>query len=66
MRAARPISAAHFGAGLSEREVDFLIRTEWARSAEDMLWRRSKLGLHMTQSERTALHLFLETAAMAS
>jgi len=34
------------GAGLTEREVDYLAREEWARTAEDILWRRSKLGLH--------------------
>ncbi len=36
-----------FGAGLTEREVDWLIDREWARTAEDVLWRRSKLGLHL-------------------
>ena len=35
-----------FGAGLTEREVTYLIETEWARTPEDILWRRSKLGLH--------------------
>ncbi len=34
-----------FGAGLTEREVAWLKRTEWAHTAEDILWRRSKLGL---------------------
>jgi glycerol-3-phosphate dehydrogenase len=34
------------GAGLFEQEVDYLVDQEWARSAEDILWRRSKLGLH--------------------
>jgi glycerol-3-phosphate dehydrogenase len=34
-----------FGADLTEREVNWLMRTEWARTAEDVLWRRSKLGL---------------------
>ncbi len=52
-----------FGAGLTVREVDYLVRTEWARSAEDVLWRRSKLGLHMTPTERAGLHLFLDTSA---
>lgn len=33
--------------GLHERELDYLRRVEWARSAEDVLWRRSKLGLHV-------------------
>jgi glycerol-3-phosphate dehydrogenase len=36
-----------YGAGFTERELDWLIRREWARTAEDVLWRRSKLGLHM-------------------
>ena len=34
-----------FGATLSEVEVRYLIDNEWARSAEDVVWRRSKLGL---------------------
>ena len=33
--------------GLHKRELDYLRRVEWARSAEDVLWRRSKLGLHV-------------------
>jgi glycerol-3-phosphate dehydrogenase len=33
--------------GLYAAEIDYLARYEWARSAEDILWRRSKLGLHM-------------------
>jgi glycerol-3-phosphate dehydrogenase len=36
-----------YGAGFSERELDWLVSREWARSSEDVLWRRSKLGLHM-------------------
>ena len=34
------------GGGLTEAELDHLVRREWARSAEDVLWRRTKLGLH--------------------
>ena len=41
-----------FGAGLTEAEVAYLRAEEWARSPEDVLWRRSKLGLHMTPPER--------------
>ena len=48
-----------FGADLSEREVDWLVRTEWARTAEDVLWRRSKLGLHMSAAEVGALDDYL-------
>jgi glycerol-3-phosphate dehydrogenase len=36
-----------YGAGFTERELDWLVRHEWARTAADVLWRRSKLGLHM-------------------
>ena len=44
-----------FGAGLYQREVDYLIAHEFAQSADDILWRRTKLGLHMTQAEIFAL-----------
>ena len=36
-----------FGAGLYEAELDYLRDQEWARTADDVLWRRSKLGLHL-------------------
>ena len=35
-----------FGAGLTRAEVDYLVANEWARQSDDILWRRSKLGLH--------------------
>lgn len=44
-----------FGADLSEREVDWLIDEEWACSAEDILWRRTKLGLRIGQEDAAAL-----------
>ena len=40
-----------FAAGFYEREADFLIRTEWARTPEDVLTRRTKHHLHMTPQE---------------
>ncbi|WP_331461867.1 glycerol-3-phosphate dehydrogenase [Roseibium limicola] len=40
-----------FGATLSEREVDWLIKTEFAKSAEDVVWRRNKLGLRLDASQ---------------
>jgi glycerol-3-phosphate dehydrogenase len=54
-----------FGATLTEREVDWLMRTEWARTAEDVLWRRSKLGLHLDEGQAAALAdwMALRTAA---
>jgi len=49
----------HFGADLYEAEVRYLIRAEWARSAEDVLWRRSKLGLRLTREEAAALDAWM-------
>jgi glycerol-3-phosphate dehydrogenase len=49
----------NFGAGLSEAEIDYLKREEWARSAEDVLWRRTKLGLHMKPAQRAAVTEFM-------
>lgn len=48
-----------FGADLSQREVDFLVEKEWARSAEDILWRRSKLGLRFSAEETETLSRYL-------
>ncbi|WP_262689732.1 glycerol-3-phosphate dehydrogenase [Kordiimonas aestuarii] len=45
----------HFGAGLYEREVTYLMAHEWAQTAEDILWRRSKLGLCLTATEQHTL-----------
>jgi len=47
------------GADLSEREVDWLVRNEWARTADDVLWRRSKLGLRFDPAETEALAGYL-------
>ena len=44
-----------FGHGLSEREVAYLIDAEWARTADDVLWRRTKLGLRFSGEEVAAL-----------
>jgi glycerol-3-phosphate dehydrogenase len=52
----------HFGTDLYEREVRWQIEREWARTDEDILWRRTKLGLRLTAAERTALAKFLTTA----
>src|SRR3546814_15821093 len=40
-----------FGAGPTEAEVAYLMESEWAQRAEDVVWRRSKLGLRMTADE---------------
>lgn len=44
-----------FGHGLYEAEVRYLMDREWAQTASDVLWRRSKLGLHFTNAEADAL-----------
>ena len=54
-----------FGADLTEREVRHLMRREWASRAEDVLWRRSKLGLRVTPAEAEALDEFMRRAAAA-
>jgi glycerol-3-phosphate dehydrogenase len=48
-----------FGADLFEAEVAYLIRHEWARSAADVLWRRSKLGLRLSAAQIEALDLWM-------
>ncbi len=45
----------YFGAGLYEIELNWLIAREFVTQAEDVLWRRSKLGLHMTDSEKESV-----------
>ncbi|KAF1054433.1 MAG: Aerobic glycerol-3-phosphate dehydrogenase [Stenotrophomonas maltophilia] len=49
------------GAGLYSREVDYLCREEWAREAEDILWRRSKLGLFLNPAEQRRLADYLRS-----
>ncbi len=44
-----------FGADLHAREIDFLMDREWARTAEDIVWRRTKLGLRLTAVEIEAV-----------
>ena len=50
----------HFGAGLYAREIDYLIDYEWARTAEDVLWRRTKAGLHMSAHQRATVAEYLK------
>jgi len=52
-----------FGAGLTESEVRYLMRQEWAQRAEDVLWRRSKLGLRMDAAQRQRLEDFMQAEA---
>jgi glycerol-3-phosphate dehydrogenase len=48
-----------FGAGLSAREVMWLMEKEYARTAEDVVWRRNKLGLRLSNDEIAALDDFM-------
>ena len=48
-----------FGGGLTKAEVDYLAAQEWARSAEDVLYRRSKLGLHVPPGTAEAVEAYL-------
>ena len=48
-----------FGADLTEAEVLYLAKNEWAMSAADVVWRRSKLGLRMSEAEVQDLDAYL-------
>jgi glycerol-3-phosphate dehydrogenase len=48
-----------FGASLSEAEVRYLVANEWAQTAEDIVWRRSKLGLRLSSPQIQALNQWL-------
>ncbi|MCH8179570.1 MAG: glycerol-3-phosphate dehydrogenase [Proteobacteria bacterium] len=60
---ARAGLGAEVAPGLHEAELRHLMRDEWARTAEDVLWRRSKLGLHLTPAQRQAVADWLATHA---
>ncbi|WCN07955.1 glycerol-3-phosphate dehydrogenase [Marinomonas mediterranea] len=49
-----------FGSDLYEAEVTYLIQHEWARSTEDILWRRTKLGLELNPEQVASLTLFID------
>ena len=48
-----------FGAGLTEAELTYLARHEWAKTAQDVLWRRSKMGLHTLPQSAASIDAFL-------
>jgi glycerol-3-phosphate dehydrogenase len=52
-----------FGPELTGTEVQYLMAKEWARFPDDILWRRSKLGLTMPPADREALALFMARAS---
>ena len=51
----------HFGAGLYEREVAWLMEHEWAMTAEDVAWRRTKLGLKLTPLQIADLEAWMQS-----
>jgi glycerol-3-phosphate dehydrogenase len=55
-----------FGADLTAAEVRYLIRHEWAETGDDVLWRRSKLGLRLQPHEQDALARFIESERRVS
>ena len=55
-----------FGATLTQREVEWLMEREFARTAEDVVWRRSKLGLRMTQEQISRLDQWMSQRAGAA
>jgi glycerol-3-phosphate dehydrogenase len=48
-----------FGAGFSERELEYLVAEEWAETLDDVIWRRSKLGLWLTPAEQVEVARYL-------
>lgn len=55
-----------FGGGLYEREVRFLMEHEWAITADDVLWRRTKLGLRVPPQGASALEAWMAKVANAA
>lgn len=49
----------HFGWDLYQSEVDYLVANEWARTAQDVLWRRTKVGLRLGAAEVAALEAYM-------
>jgi glycerol-3-phosphate dehydrogenase len=52
-----------FGAGLTEREVDWMIAHEFAQTADDVVWRRSKLGLRLSAEQIAEIDAYMAARA---
>lgn len=52
----------YFGAGLYQAEVDYLVTQEWAHTADDILWRRTKLGLAFSPAQTVTLSAYLASS----
>lgn len=55
----------HFGGDLYEREVEWLMSQEWARTSDDVLWRRTKQGLHFSAEQVALLNDYMKAAVAA-
>ena len=53
---------ADFGATLTAREVDWLVAHEFATTAQDVVWRRSKVGLRLTTDQIAAIDGYMKKA----
>lgn len=51
-----------FGGGLTQVEVDYLVRHEWAASTEDLYWRHTKTGLYASAADAQRLAEYLRSA----
>jgi glycerol-3-phosphate dehydrogenase len=56
----------HFGHQLYSFEVDYLLSHEWAQNAEDVLWRRTRMGLHYAPEEVAGLETYIEERLLAN
>jgi glycerol-3-phosphate dehydrogenase len=52
-----------FGGGLHECELRYLVEREWVREADDVLWRRTKCGLHMSAAQKAQVREWLAKRA---
>jgi len=55
-----------FAGDLTGAEVRYLVENEWAQNVDDVLWRRTKLGLVATPDEREALSRFMASLSAAA
>jgi glycerol-3-phosphate dehydrogenase len=56
----------YFGQGLTAGEIDYLVDEEWARTGEDVLWRRTKCGLGMPQANRDRVAAYVARVTRAT
>jgi glycerol-3-phosphate dehydrogenase len=55
----QPDMGEDFGGGLTAREVDWLMTHEWAQTADDIIWRRTKLGLVFNEAQVARIAAYL-------